>query len=335
VSFFDHAHGTGEISIRLIDNRRSTQAFADASSFNAVRFELRNVSKLKTPRVKGVGATGATYGSVFTGLPSDDQARYVLTVDLFSGISDPSDPADSGYANLDRKVGEGVSAAFTVAAGASKTITVVINAVGEIGFGSGATAIDNANPVFTAGDATAKGLIKLSASVNPLATALKYYVVGANEATQSTATLAPGTWLAPPIDTPLPFTAPATAGTYRLVADMVNGDQVLSRRTRSFSVAAVPSVASVTFTGSYGSFKVNETPFMTSWHTFYSFPASGSSVELTFTNNSNEYLFFGHVDGENSYNGYVHLGYLVPSASASYSVPVRNGYVHLLIDAGP
>jgi len=328
LNFFEQGQGTGTISIRLIDNRRSTQAFADAADFSAVRFELRNTSKLKAPRIKGVSANAGTYSTVFTDLPSDTQARYVLTAGLFSGVLTPGDPAEPGYSNLDQKVGEGSSAAFTLTAGESKTITLVINAVGEIRFGSDSATINNSNPAFTAGDATAKGLITLSAAKNPEATALRYSIVGADNVTKSTATIAKGAWLAPPFNTSLPFTAPSTAGTYRLVAEMLNGTQVLSRRTRNFSVEA-----SLTFTGTFGSFVVNGTSFTSHFYTYYSVPASGSTVTLTFINNSEEELVFGQVNGPNSLTGYVGLGSLLPNSSVSYTLPVVDGQVHLVINS--
>ena len=239
IGFFDQVNGKGTISIRLIDNRRSTQAIADAAPYNAVRFELQNASKLGAPRVKGLAAAGGAYNAVFTSLPSDDQARYTLNVGLFSGVASPGDLNSAGYANADQKVGEGVSLPFSLQPGQNATITVVINAVGAITFSSTTSSIDPTNPQFTPGDPSAKGLIRLSSLANPLATSLKYYVVNSSAATVSVGFLAPAFWSSPGSDTSLSFVAPATPGTYTFVADMMRGGgHLLSRRTRTFSVVS-------------------------------------------------------------------------------------------------
>ncbi|MNK83927.1 hypothetical protein D3C87_1037640 [compost metagenome] len=232
----------------------------------------------------GVSATGGTYGTVFTNLPSDTQERYTLTAGLFSGIFTPGELADSGYSNLDQKVGEGVSAAFSIAPGENKTITLVINAVGEMTFASTATTIDNANPTFTAGDTTAKGQIALSAAMNPSATALKYYVLNAANATQSVATLTSSEWASPPAKTSLPFTAPSTAGTYRLVADLVKGDEILSRRIRPFTVAAQTAELTMRIHGENNNLLINNAHIVEEWSVSYSIPVSAPTATITFTN---------------------------------------------------
>jgi|GEM_PF-3556158 len=247
VGFFDQLNGRGAITIRLIDNRRSTQAFADAADFNAVRFELRNSSKLKAPRIKGVLAGGGTYGTVFTDLPSDTQERYTLTAGLFSGVTSPTNSEAPEYSNLDRKVGEGASVAFAIEPGESKTITLVINAVGDFSFDSGNTVINAATPTFVASDNTAEAQMELSTLTNPGVTNLWYSVVGTDGATASTATKLPSAWLAPPAMNSLPFVVPSVPGNYNLVVDMMAGANVLSRRSRQFTVEAPASVGS-TFT---------------------------------------------------------------------------------------
>lgn len=288
VGFFSQVKGSAAITIRLLDNRRSTQAFADAADFDAVRFELRNPSKLKAPRVQGVAAAGGTYGSVFAGLPSDDQARYTLSAELVSGVADAGDTNDPAYSDPDRKVGEGISAPFTLEPGTHRTITLVINAIGEIGFGSDDSGFDEADPAFKMLDATARGLVEVSALANPEATDLRYVILDGNGATVSTAvTLPQASWLEPPAKTPLPFTVPNHAGTFRFVLDLLAEGRVLSRRSRPFSaepwvvLAGSWSTKSVTLNGQPIDFNLQYHIYDPSWEA----PASGTTVSVLFTNN--------------------------------------------------
>lgn len=300
VGFFDQVNGMGAITIRLIDNRRSTQAFADAADFNAVRFELRNASKLKAPRIRGTDAAGdgKTYGTVFTDLPSDTYARYTLTAGLFSGVTSPTDPNAPEYSNLDRKVGEGASVAFSIEPGESKTITLVINAVGDFSVDSSNTNIDMANPTFVASDNTATAQLELSSLTNPGVTNLRYSVVSTAGATASTQTLLPENWQAPPAKTSLPFVVPSTPGNYNLVIDLTAGVNVLSRRSRQFTVEAPASVGSEftdptpapsadfihSITGNNPSFALNGAAFSTTTTVTVAFSPLATSA--SFTNNS-------------------------------------------------
>lgn len=245
ITFFDQANGMAALDIRLVDNRRSIQAFADADTFNGVLFEVRNSTKLKAPRRAAVGAAAGSYGTVFTNLPSDPATNYTLTAGLFRSVTTPTSTSDPAYASLNHKVGEGGSLAFSLEPGERKTITLVINAVGAIDLDSSDTVIDSAVPTFLANDATAVGLTQLSAETNPDATELKYYVVGLDEATASTGTLLPADWEESG-ETELGFTAPGTAGNYKLVVDMLAGTNVVSRRSRLFTVE-LPATVDVEF----------------------------------------------------------------------------------------
>lgn len=230
----------GTLSVRLVDVRRGVQAIADAGSFNAVRFELRNPNKLVKPLVKGVSASGTTYEEVFTNLPSDPQDGYTLSVSLFNEVTSPADLADPGYANPDHLVGTGLSQPFSLQPGVNTTITVTINAVGELTFSSAVSTVDPSAPTLKPRDKTAKVLLGIDEHLNPDATELRYAVVNAAGATESVKTLERANWAALPTQTELPFTAPTATGSYRFVVDMLNGDELLSRRASAFDVALMP-----------------------------------------------------------------------------------------------
>lgn len=291
VGFYDPAIGTGAISIRVIDNRRSTQGIADAADFNAVRFELHSASKLKSPRVAGIAKASGAYSAVFTDLPSDALAGYTLTAALYHGVSEPTSLSDAAYSNLDRKVGEGVSTPFPLAAGESKTITVVINAVGAFTFASTKAGFSDADPEFEQGDTSASVKMQLSSEANPLVS-VRYYVRNmAGDLVGPSTHKPPNEWAASPLTTSLPFTLPTALGTYQLVVDMVRGSEVLSRRFRTFAVVEPSSVGTVTFGGSAAGFTINGVPstILADGGSF-SVPAVDPQGTLTFVNTSTETL---------------------------------------------
>jgi hypothetical protein len=175
IGFFDQVNGLGAVDIRVIDKRMSTQAYADVAPFHKVKFEIRNATKLKAARQSEdleKSSTGV-YSQAFTRLPSDTDANYELSAALYGSLF--------SVATLpipDFKVGEGVSAKFSLQPGERKTITVVINAVGEFEFESDDTEVNSysIDPTFVAGDTTAKALISLDGEKNPLARSVKYGV---------------------------------------------------------------------------------------------------------------------------------------------------------------
>jgi hypothetical protein len=327
VGYFEQLTGTAAIAVRLIDKRQTVQGFADAAGqFNGVRFELSNPDKLKVARREALGATGGAYGTVFSGLPSDEGGGYVLTAELYRNVTTPTSLDDSAYANLDNKVGEGHSAAFSLEPGKARTVTLVINAVGTIGFSSSNSVVDPVNPTFDAGDATAAGLLSLSKASNPDATAVTYKVVTGIGSTVASGSLASDAWATLPTQTRLPFTAPA-AGNYRLVVELVNGARVLSRRSQAFAVKApVSLVTTVTVAGGYPNLTVNGQPFEHSWYTTFRTPATGSSTSITFHNHSTDWVWL-------SYSG--DWLELYPGESQTRTIPVVNGEIVVTIDFGP
>lgn len=246
VSFFEHADGAGAVSIHVIDQRpRKVQDLADADpSYNGVLFRLSNPHKLTSARVLALPANGNVYAAAFTGVPSDSGANYFLTVGLYRNIQSPQLASDPGYSELSNKAGEGGSVGFLVTPGQTTTVTVKINAVGDLELDSLSTVIDHANPVFVAGDPDAFVDTNVTALKSPLAQALNLYVLGnSGTATVSTKTLSRDVWPSSPQTATLSFPVPAQFGNYQLCVEESSGSAVLSRRYKVFSVEEPATVS--------------------------------------------------------------------------------------------
>lgn len=245
-TFFEHPSGSGAVSIRVVDERpRRIQDLADADpSYNGVLFRLSNPNRLKSNRVLALPANGSDYAAVFTNVPSDSGTNYFLTVGLYRNIQSPGLATDPGYANPSNKAGEGGSERFLVTPGQTTTVTVRINAVGNLVLDSMSTLIDPANPVLLAGEPTAWINTNVNALKSPLAQVLNMYVLdNAGTATISTRTLAKETWPASPLTATLSLPVPGQSGNYRLCLEEASGSEVLSRRYKLFSVEAPATIS--------------------------------------------------------------------------------------------
>jgi|GEM_PF-1799546 len=262
IGFFAEEREMGAIAVRLVDARVATQALGSADpTYTAVRFELQNAAKLKSSRVVGVAKQpGGVYAAVFTGLPSDAQARYTLKASLHKGVATPTNLLDAGYANSDNKVGEGTSASFSVTPGDAKSVTLTINALGPITLASNVAGFSDASAVFELGDGTARFSTPLSAISNPGATHLTYafYPPGLTSGGPigPVFTVPAGAWAGTVSQS---LSLPAALGTYNLVVDMIGGSTLLSRRVRQVAVAT--PAPRVTLTGTDPYYSVNGVPW--------------------------------------------------------------------------
>ncbi|MNR81303.1 hypothetical protein D3C72_120430 [compost metagenome] len=239
IGFFDVERGAGAIAVRLVDPRLTTQALDAADpAYNAVRFELQNSAKLKDAKVIGVEKQlGGTYAAVFTGLPSDAQARYTLRASLYKEIATPTNLLDAGYANLDNKVGEGTSAPFSLTPGESKAVTLTINALGPITLTSSLPGFMDVS-IFELGDTSAGFSTSLVAASNPGATHVTYafypFPISSGVPIGPLTTVVAGAWTGTSNHS---FSLPPTLGIYNFVMEMYAGGTLLSRRIRQVFVA--------------------------------------------------------------------------------------------------
>lgn len=124
ISLFPNRNGMGGIAVRVIDKRKgySTQAFWDVDDFDTVRIAVSSVKKLKDVRVDEIDGDRETntYSSdKLKALPPSDDYR--LVVSLRSG---------------DTVVGQGAATNIVLTPGQITPVTVYINSVGGIDFGS-------------------------------------------------------------------------------------------------------------------------------------------------------------------------------------------------------
>lgn len=242
VNFFESEQGS--VTIRIVDQRPyAVQYLGDAdSAYNALLFRLTNTSKLKAPMLKSVAKSGSTYNLVFDKLPSDSQARYSLVVGLFRNVSTVTDSQDAAFSVLDNKVGEGKSANFTLAPGESKSLTIVINAVGQLYFDSATYVIDSTMPTFLS---AASGIVMSANGVtktrNPEADVLRAYFVNAQGQTVSESTASIPLHSSATVSLEVPSVTTA-AENYTVFAELASGSTVLSRRSREVTVEPPASV---------------------------------------------------------------------------------------------
>lgn len=129
LKLFANANGYGNITMRVIDMRkgRSTQAVADADKWDKVDVRINSL-KLRQPRVAtmsyelGVGPF-SSLGQLNYSVPKMAQLPpandYTVLVTLATGSA---------------TVGQGSSSSIMVQAGETKTVTIYINAVGQMTF---------------------------------------------------------------------------------------------------------------------------------------------------------------------------------------------------------
>lgn len=127
VTLFQNANGLGGITMRVIDLGKggySTQAVADADDWDEIALRVSS-SKLKTPRSASLKLGSdfntlrqTTYSTnALTQLPPGDD--YTLTVSLATGSL---------------LIAQGASESISIAAGATRNVTLYINTVGPINF---------------------------------------------------------------------------------------------------------------------------------------------------------------------------------------------------------
>ena len=321
INFHEAVAGSSTVSIRLIDQRPALQGIADADHFAGVYFELSNSAKLKESLKIARVKTDGVYSAMFTNLPSDGSARYMLKAGLYRDVNNPNSLTDKAYQNPEHRVGEGTSEPFPLVAGESRTVTLVINAVGEITFTSGKGAIDDEEPTFELGDATAAAELLLSKEKNPGATGLNYRIETLQGESKHSGMLASMAWSLPPAKTRLPLVLPSEAGDYRLVVELVDGSRVLSHRVGTF---AVRPETTLTITGTPGNVFLNGKSFVGSTdHKLIDL--SVGAVSITFRNESDSTVyFFWHLEAE----------VLEPGESKVRDIPVfHDGSIHFEIYA--
>lgn len=238
LTFFEQGDARGAVTIRIIDRRpRAVQGFAEADpTFNGVLFRLSNASKLKAPQILAVPANGNVYAAAFTGIPSDAASNYFLTVGLFRNVTNAASPSDPGYADVSNKAGEGGSVGFSVAPGTTTTVTVTINAVGQLSLDSQSKVIDAVSPVFVQGEAGAFVDTHINQGNTPQADALQVHVLDVTGTSTFSTTVVPrGSWPVSGSST-VSFPVPAGFGNYQLLVEAATGSAILSRRFALFSV---------------------------------------------------------------------------------------------------
>ncbi|MNR81306.1 hypothetical protein D3C86_423930 [compost metagenome] len=242
INFFENEHGN--LTIRIVDNRPyAAQSIYEAETYNALLFQLTNTTKLKAPMRKAVANTGRSYSMAFSNLPSDSQARYALSVGAFRNVINQTDVADPAFESLDQKVGEGISANFTLNPGENKTVTITVNAVGDMIFSSTSFHLDYGTPSFlsAATDITMR-VYNLNSTKNPGAEEIRTYFKDAGGQLVADTT----------VTAPLPATGDgsvtlkvptvAAAQNFTVVTDLASGSTVLSRRMRTVTVEPGASV---------------------------------------------------------------------------------------------
>lgn len=248
LAFFGAAKGT--VSIRIVDERpgRQTQDFADSDNFNAAWLQLENAQRLKAPMVLTTASTGSVYTAAFTGVPSDTGANYRLGIGLFRNIANPTSVADPGYAKVANKVGYGLSGGFSVAPGSDTTVTIKINAAAPGAFYSANRAINQAAPVFPAGDTTAQFDTGINAVKDPLSDVVTLYVLDASGVSTLSTKVAPrASWPLSPQTASVSFAVPTASADYKLCVEVATGSQVLSRRYRGFGVGQASATGNSLF----------------------------------------------------------------------------------------
>jgi len=234
------------LTIHVIDERPyATQSIHFADDFNGLLFRLTNEAKLKTPMLKAVAKDGNTYSLAFTNLPSDAQARYALTVGAYRNVTTPTDASDSAFTLLDNKVAEGFSANFSLEPGANKSLTITMNAVGDVSFTSNQFWIDSTTPFFLSGatDIVLSSL-RVNSPANPEAEELRAYFKDAsgNLVADTTATASIPAIGNATVSLKVPTVSGASQN-FSLVTDLATGsDTVLSRRTRTVTVEPAASI---------------------------------------------------------------------------------------------
>ncbi len=246
VSYHDGIEGRARITIQVVDMRvnRAVQTLDQADDYQGLLFKLSNTTKLKATQVKAIAKGGSsTYNLVFDNLPVDATANYSLVAGLFRGLTDAASSADPGYSVLANKVGEGASANFSLTPGENKLISITINAVGAMSFTSSRFVLDEVSPVLTSGDSTLVMTVNdLTTANNPEALTLQTSVVDADGATKSVDVTDIGSTHAT-ASVPVPtLGAGITTANFTIVADLLKGSHLLSRRTRSVTVSATASV---------------------------------------------------------------------------------------------
>lgn len=337
IGFFDQVNGMAAVDIRVLDKRMGTQAFADAPAFHKVKFEIRNAAKLKAARQSDdlTPSQNGVYSQAFTRLPSDTNENYEISAALFGYPF-----AVSSVAPMELKVAEGVSQRFSLQPGERKTITIVINAVGEFAFESDETEVNSysIDPTFVAGDTSAKALITLDSTKNPLAQSVRYGVArmvnGQFEGvTPDFQTIDKQDWNAQG-PTVIPFELPdlqdsAQSETFSMFIGMFDADNnLLSLRARQFVVEPGAEVGidvndplPVTVTGLFPMFTINNLPFPAGSIMPFILPASGLTALVQVTNSTSVPVGFRYFDG-------VTLSSLVTlqsSQSHTFTAPVQNG----------
>lgn len=251
VGLFATIDGSARVSIRVIDDRpkRAVQDLADADDYDAVLFKLTNSSKLKNTLTSAVKPTNGVYQAAFEKLPSDTGTNYVLTAGLFRDVvgenDETVDKTSTAFSEVDNKVGEGASTAFSLAPGESKQITIHINAVGDLSFESSFSVLDEATPVFRSGDDSITLDTEIVASENPEATGFAIHIVDMNGATASSEVVARANWPATDsatVSLDVPTLESGTSSAYKIIVDLLKNSTVLSRRQRIVTVEANASV---------------------------------------------------------------------------------------------
>lgn len=248
IGLFKNVNGTASLTLRLIDDRRrrAVQDLADADDYNAVLFRLTNSKKLKSQQLAVATPQNGTYDLVFSGLPSDSGNNYTLVAGLFRSVPAGAGPTHAAFASIANKVGEGASSAFSLAPGENKTVTIRINAVGEISFTSSFLVLDEVSPVFRSGDTSITIDTGIARGKNPEADGLVVHVVDSENATQSSAVVPLAKWpdsgtATASLEIPT-LAGGTTTANYNVIIDLLAGSSVLSRRQRVVTVEATASL---------------------------------------------------------------------------------------------
>ncbi len=245
IGYFPEANGTSSLTIKIVDQRSrlGIQSIDHADTYNGVLFKLANSAKLKAPQLAAVSSQGGAYNMVFSSLPSDSAANYSLVAGLYRNVGTPADSADSAYSDLDAKVGEGASENFSLNPGENKSVTITINAVGQLSFDSTTYVLDSVMPTFLSGDTTITMTSQdLRGDKNPMGAELKAYFVDAASQTVAVATAS----IPPSSDAAITLNVPTVTGTagsnYWVFAELATGSTVLSRRSRVVTVEPTASI---------------------------------------------------------------------------------------------
>lgn len=244
LSFFDNAEGRGAVTVHLLDEieTRRTQDVVDADAFNGALVQLSNPTKLRQPYMIATAASTGSFQVAFRNVPSDAGSNYSLRVSLFRNVTQPASLTDPGYSAIANKVGEGISAGFSVAPWSNTTATVKINTVGSGDFYSAQRILNQNAPVYPALDTTAHVDTRINALKNPLATVLNLYVLDYTGTSTLSTTIVPHTaWPVAPLTASVSFPIPEATADYKLCIEAASGSspqpvQVLSRLYRTFGV---------------------------------------------------------------------------------------------------